>query len=251
MRPTDTPGVPGPVPDGRNGVATPAAASRALVSVLVINAQELFSTSLAEALEHRGFAAQPLTVTDALAIRADTPTAAAGVALLDLDLGLELGPDGHGPPLDGVELVAPLCEAGWTVLVITGITDRFRLAGAIAAGASGVVARSRPFQELLHVMQAVCAGEPVLSEQQRREWLDVHCDHHLHQHQLAARMRRLSPTDREVLRLLARGHRATAVADYFVVSLAVATAHITSILTKLEVTSQVEAVALLLAAEQR
>jgi DNA-binding NarL/FixJ family response regulator len=220
---------------------------KALKPVLVVGAQELFTTSLAVALHHRGFAARPLTVTDAPAIRADTPTAAPGVALLDLDLERDL----HGQPLDGVELVAQLCEAGWTVLVVTSNTDRSRVAGAIAAGASGVVAKSSPFQELLQVVQAACAGQQVLSEPQRREWLELHREHHLHPRQQATRVQQLNARDREVLCLLARGHRATAVAEYFAVSLPVTKTHIRSILTKLRVSSQIEAVGLLQAEEQR
>ena len=58
-------------------------------------------------------------------------------------------------------------------------------------------------------------------------------------------MELLSPREREVLELLAEGHRAVAIAERFVVSLTTVRTQIRSLLAKLEVTSQLEAVALI------
>ena len=62
--------------------------------------------------------------------------------------------------------------------------------------------------------------------------------------ELLAKLERLTQREREVLALLADGQRAQAVADHFVVSLATVRTQIRAVLTKLEVGSQLEAVAL-------
>jgi DNA-binding CsgD family transcriptional regulator len=54
----------------------------------------------------------------------------------------------------------------------------------------------------------------------------------------------LSPREREVLELLTEGMRAAAIAEYFVVSMPTVRTQIRSILAKLDVSSQLEAVAL-------
>lgn len=74
-----------------------------------------------------------------------------------------------------------------------------------------------------------------------------------HQHRLQRqhdqfprRWNQLDVHEQEILRLLADGHRAAAVAEHLEASMAAVRAHIRSILAKLEVDSQVDAVALVL-----
>ena len=62
--------------------------------------------------------------------------------------------------------------------------------------------------------------------------------------EIADKLDRLTQREREVLAELAGGHRAQAVAEHFVVSLATVRTQIRSVLSKLEVGSQLEAVAL-------
>ena len=61
---------------------------------------------------------------------------------------------------------------------------------------------------------------------------------------LSRRLSRLSAREREVLELLAEGMRAAAIAEHFVVSMPTVRTQIRSILAKLDVSSQLEAVAL-------
>jgi DNA-binding NarL/FixJ family response regulator len=60
-----------------------------------------------------------------------------------------------------------------------------------------------------------------------------------------ARLRRLTAREQEILHLLAHGERAAVIAEEASVSLSTVRSQIRSILTKLEVNSQLEAVALL------
>jgi DNA-binding NarL/FixJ family response regulator len=130
------------------------------------------------------------------------------------------------------------------VLVLSGSTDRHRIGAALAAGAIGAVPKAAPFPRLLGAVRAALAGRPVMPEELRRELVEAHEQRVAEGAELAARFARLTPREREVLAQLAAGRRAQAVADAFVVSLATVRTQIRSIFAKLEVTSQIEAVAL-------
>jgi DNA-binding NarL/FixJ family response regulator len=93
-------------------------------------------------------------------------------------------------------------------------------------------------------MRAALAGLPVMSPESRQRLIDSHLVRDAERRQIAEKLERLTRREREVLAELARGHRAQAVADQYVVSLATVRTQIRSVLGKLEVGSQLEAVAL-------
>ena len=78
----------------------------------------------------------------------------------------------------------------------------------------------------------------------RRQLVEGYLARSAERRELLAKLERLTQREREVLALLADGQRAQAVADHFVVSLATVRTQIRAVLTKLEVGSQLEAVAL-------
>jgi DNA-binding NarL/FixJ family response regulator len=207
--------------------------------VVIIDDHELFSTSLTMALRSEGFDARTLTVAcvqDFLGREAG-PT---GLVVLDLDLGQ----DANGDWVNGADLVGGLRALGWKVLVVSCSVDRPGVAAAIAAGAIGSVPKSRSFDVLLQTVVAAASGEPVMTKAEHQGWLESHRHYITKQRELARRMARLSPREREVLELLTEGMRAAAIAEYFVVSMPTVRTHIRSILAKLQVGSQLEAVAL-------
>ncbi len=207
--------------------------------VLVIDDHELFSAALTVALRNEGFDARPLTVAgvqDSLS-RASGPT---GLVVLDIDLGR----DAHGRRINGVDLVAGLRARGWKVLVVSGSVDLPGVAAAIAAGAIGSVPKARSFDELVAAVGAAARGEPLMTRDEHEGWLERHRHYTTKERALARRLARLSPREREVLELLAEGMRAATIAEHFVVSMPTVRTHIRSILTKLEVGSQLEAVAM-------
>jgi DNA-binding NarL/FixJ family response regulator len=118
------------------------------------------------------------------------------------------------------------------------------VAAAIAAGAVGSVPKSKPFETLLQTVLTAAVGEPVMTEAERQKWLMCHYSHVAQERDLTQRLGRLSPREREVLELLAQGHRAAEIAQHFVVSMPTVRTQIRAILTKLQVNSQLEAVAL-------
>lgn len=215
--------------------------------IMIIDGHELFGTTLRMALASKDIEARQLdTIGGVPAIldqvdmdRADAP--APGLVLLDL----HLGHTGDGRRIDGVELIAPLRERGFTVLVITNSDDVPRIAAAVSAGAMGVVSKSGSFEILLSSIAAAAAGKDVMPAPARHDLLAFHSDYQARQRRVSQRLERLSPREREVLDLLGRGYRTTGIAERFVVSRNTVRAQIRAILAKLDVNSQLEAAAVL------
>ena len=208
--------------------------------VVVIDDHELFSTALTMALRGQGLEADTVPVGD-LERLLDGPPAPAGVVVLDLDLGR----DDHGIYRHGADFVGRLRALNWSVLVVSGSVDQPGVAAAIAGGAIGSVPKSSSFEVLLRTIVTAARGEPVMTEVEHREWVDRHRDYLARERELSRRLARLSRREREVLELLAEGLRAAAIAERLFVSMPTVRTQIRSILTKLEVGSQLEAVALL------
>jgi two-component system, NarL family, nitrate/nitrite response regulator NarL len=209
--------------------------------VLVVDDHELFGSSLVLALESRGLAGHLCASMSLPDILSSADSLRRSLVLLDLDLGL----DADGKRIDELALVAGFRRRGWATLVVSGATDERRVAAAIAAGAAGFVPKTAGLADLVDAVCRVIAGRPALTERERRHWLAV--DRHSREsvkHDLVC-VHRLTAREREVLECLAAGARATAIAEQFVVSLSTVRSQIRSILTKLDVNSQLEAVALL------
>ena len=208
--------------------------------VRIVDDHELFSTSLAIALRSEGFDAQTIIV-GSLKDFVARPTTSPGLIALDLCLGQ----DTNDQNIEGADLIECARTRGWMVLIVSGTDDIHRIAAAIAAGAIGYVPKSLSFDELCNTITLAAQGAPVMTTAERHKWIESHRKHLVQERELTRRLTRLSPRESEVLELLAEGMRATAIAKHFVVSIPTVRAHIRSILTKLDVSCQLEAAALL------
>ncbi|SKA11478.1 two component transcriptional regulator, LuxR family [Marinactinospora thermotolerans DSM 45154] len=227
-----------PVPDPGSGGAArnTVSASR----VLIVDDHELLSTTMELALRAQGITAFRPRSLDPDSVRAAAADGPAGLLLLDLDLGS--GAD--GVPVDGMLMAEDLRAEGWIVLILTGTTEKTRIAAAIAAGAVGWISKSAPFPDLVRMIVDAVAGRPVISAQEREHLLDIHRRARTHRRTGRELLGRLTAREREVLNELVAGRRAAVIARDSVVSIATVRSQIRSILTKLEVSSQLEAVAL-------
>ncbi|OXM62666.1 response regulator [Amycolatopsis vastitatis] len=203
--------------------------------VVVIDDHPLVSTALVVALRAERIDAARIPVTDRAAILAAVGAHPPGLALLDLDLG----------DTSGLELIGPLRDGGWAVLVVTACQDRRPIAAAVSRGAIGWVGKREPFERLVAVVADAAAGREVLAPAIRDELVRLHQSAHLRHEQLRRGLARLSARERLVLTRLAAGHAAADVAAEFAVSLTTVRAQIRSILAKLDVRSQLAAVAVL------
>lgn len=208
--------------------------------VLVIADHELFSSTLCIALRGEGLDARTLPIVNVPDLRNRPADRPAGLVVLDLDLGGDEG----GSHVTGVDLVKALQALRWRVLVVSGSADRPTIAAATAAGAIGAVPKSRSFETLLQII-VDAAQDTAASEREQRRRLVPRDRCEPEERALSWRFNQLTRREREVLELLAAGSRAAAIAEQFAVSTPTVRTQIRSALAKLEVGSQVEAVALL------
>ncbi len=209
-------------------------------SVLIVDDHELVGTSLLLNLRSEGIDAHLACRGGAEATLAAAARLRPGLVLLDLDLGR----DAKGRPLDGARLVAPLVAAGWRVLILSGSEDQVHIGSALDAGALAWVPKNAPLPALLAAVRAAQEGRPAMPAERRDRLVALARQRGAERAEIATKLASLSQREREVLALLAQGRRAQAVADHFVVSLATVRTQIRAVLAKLEVSSQLEAVAL-------
>jgi DNA-binding NarL/FixJ family response regulator len=210
-------------------------------NVLIVDDHDLVAMSLALALRAQGLPAHRHAARSRDGILTAAAALAPGVVLLDLDLGR--GPD--GAVLDGATLVDRFCRTGWRVIVLSATTDETRIGHALAAGALACVPKTAPLSGLLTAIRGATHGVAVMHPERRRHLI---AQYHLQQEQALAverRLGRLSERERAVLDHLAKGHRAQSISEEFGVSLATVRSQIRAVLQKLDVSGQLEAVALL------
>lgn len=204
--------------------------------LLIVEDHDLLAQSLELALRADGFAVErvpdPGNVDVVAAVREHKPD----VVLLDLDIGGAMG--------SSLPLIPALREEGVRIVMLTGITDRVRLAECVEAGAMGIVGKHEPIERLLDgVREAVELGS-LLSPAQRDDLLaELRRQRAADRERLAA-FQRLTPREQEVLAGLMDGEGAEVLARRFVVSLATVRSQIRAVLTKLGVNSQLAAVSL-------
>ena len=208
---------------------------RSTLHVLIVDDHQLIAQSCAIALQLRGVHAEVADLDDPERlleqVRRDVPD----LVLLDLELGGAIG--------DGESLVPQIVAAGSRVLVLSASTDQHRFATAVERGAVGMLVKSVPFDLLLTTILDAARGGQVLAPGDRRALLTE-----LHQDRAATRAR-LAPfelltcREQQVLGDLADGRCVATIAAACCVSEATVRSQVRSILAKLEVRSQLEAVA--------
>jgi DNA-binding NarL/FixJ family response regulator len=155
-----------------------------------------------------------------------------GVALVNLDVP------------DGTERVSHATRAGWPVLVVGSPNDPERTAAAVAAGAAAQVSRRAPLGTLVDKVSELAAGRSAMPEDERTIWMsmnravlrEVDDGHRL--------LDLLTDREFEVLQRMERGQRAAEISAEVMVAMSTVRSHIRSVLMKLEVNSQQQAVEL-------
>lgn len=209
--------------------------------VLLVDDHALLAQALAWALRGHGHTVDVLEVRGRSLAELLESATAAGVVVLDLDLGA--GPD--GVRRDGASLLPALRERGVPVVVSTGSADLARWGQCLAAGAAAVLHKGDPLEQLVAVVDAVVAGRAPAPPPWRQAALSAWRRRNAQAEELLTPLRRLTPRENEVLRQLADGVAAGEIAAASVVSEATVRAQIRSILAKLGVSSQLQAAAVL------
>jgi len=192
------------------------------------------SMSLVEVLRAEHIGAAALFAGTVEALLAQLATALPDVVLLDLDLG---------PLGDGLELVAPIAQMGAEVVILTGSRDAIRHAACLEAGAAGIVSKDVDLDELLDAVGKAARGEPLVTAERRASALSTLRRWRAHRDRQLALFRSLTPREVEILASMRLGMSVAVMAEEFDVAPTTIRSHIRSVLVKLGVTSQLEAVA--------
>jgi DNA-binding NarL/FixJ family response regulator len=203
--------------------------------LLLVDDHRLIVETLQVSLAQTGFAVSVSPCGSFEEILAEAAAVRPTLVVLDLDL------QGSGY---GYDLIAPLRALGAQVLVLTGTVDRIELARCLEAGALGIASKANGFGSVLEQIRRAADGESVTPITERTQLLADLAAHRRAEDKRKAPFEALSARERDVLRRIVEGQQAAAIAEASYVSLATIRTQIRSILTKLEVTSQVAAVAL-------
>jgi DNA-binding NarL/FixJ family response regulator len=149
------------------------------------------------------------------------------------------------PRLDGIAATRELLAVapGARVLILTTFEQDDYVFGALRAGASGfLLKRARP-EELIAAVHAVAAGDSLLSPSVTRTVIErLAATDAGRDAPDAAAIAELTPREREVLELLARGLSNAEIAAALVIEESTAKTHVKRVLTKLRLRDRVQAV---------
>jgi DNA-binding NarL/FixJ family response regulator len=206
-----------------------------MISVLICDDQALVRVGLRKILE-----AEPeLTVAGEAADGEDGVTEARrlrpDVVLMDIRM----------PILDGIEATRRIVRArpATRVLILTTFGLDEYVYEALRAGASGFMLKDAPPEEIVAAVRIVAAGEALLAPAVTRAVIE----------EFARReppsvppqppaLTELTPREREVLELLARGRSNAEICEHLVVSEATTKTHVARILQKLDLRDRIQAV---------
>jgi DNA-binding NarL/FixJ family response regulator len=204
------------------------------VHVLLVEDHASIREALASSFEGEGFevVGQAGSMAQARGILKDTEHPI-DVSLIDLGL-----PDGYG-----ADLIKELREAHpqAQTLVLSASLDRTNVALAVERGAAGVLSKTAHLEEIVQAVRRLRAGQTLMPLEEVVELLRYSSTRREEEHEARQAIERLTPREIEVLQALAEGLDSEGIAERLNIALRTERNHMASILKKLEVHSQLQA----------
>ncbi|MDG4858703.1 response regulator transcription factor [Streptomyces sp. T-3] len=148
------------------------------------------------------------------------------------------------PSIDGLTATARLRtrENAPEVVVLTTFHADEQVLRALRAGAAGFVLKDTPPAQIVDAVRRVAAGDPVLSPTVTRQLMSHAAGAEPDTRQVAARttMDALNPRERDVAVAVGRGLANAEIASELYMSVATVKAHVSRILTKLDLNNRVQ-----------
>jgi PAS domain S-box-containing protein len=203
------------------------------VRVLLVEDHAAVREAISSAFEQeRGFevVGQAESLAEARRLLADGPV---DVAIVDLGL-----PDGNGE-----DLIKELGESNQQTqaLVLSASRDHAQIARAVEAGAAGVLGKTTHLDEVVESVRRLRAGETLIPLEEVVELLRFAGTKREEEYEARQAIARLSTREMEVLQLLAQGLDSEGIAEQLHISLRTERNHMASVLRKLGVHSQLQA----------
>lgn len=206
--------------------------------VVVVEDHALFADALDLALTTAGYAVRcEVTGPDddsARAVLAAIIRHRPRVVLLDLNLGSRI---------DGGQLIRPLARHGIAVVVLTASSDRGRWGECLEAGARTVLSKELYLREVVSTIRRIDHGQAVLGREERESLVRLAHNQEHAVGETKVRLDRLTNREAEILAHLMRGRTVHDIAQLGVVADATVRTQVKAVLAKLEVSSQLAAVA--------
>jgi DNA-binding NarL/FixJ family response regulator len=148
------------------------------------------------------------------------------------------------PDLDGISATREVLAVSpdLKVAILTTFEQDDYIFGALNAGASGFLLKRTKPEELIAAIHALAAGDSLLSPSVTRRVIERMTEHPVADPAAEERLERLTPREREVLELIARGLTNGEIAAAFVIEESTVKTHVKRILMKLRVRDRVQAV---------
>ena len=206
--------------------------------ILVVDAHELIASSLTLALKYAGF--QPVATAHPDNVALDGSGGCPGAAAGDIVLiGLLYG-DGRTT----LPLISPLSKRGCRVVVMTSDQGLSLIGDCLLRGAETVIDKAMSFDRLAEMLRRLLSGGRAMTEDERAALL-AHVDlHDGAERALRQPFEALTHREAEVFIALIAGETPKAIAHAHSISINTVRGHIQRILTKLDVRSQREALAM-------
>jgi DNA-binding NarL/FixJ family response regulator len=150
------------------------------------------------------------------------------------------------PALDGIAATREIAAAAppARILMLTTFEDDDYVFGALSAGASGFLLKRTQPEQLIAAIHSIAAGDSLLSPSVTRTVIDRMVRQPQPDATAGRRLRELTPRERDVLELIARGLSNAEIAATLIVEESTVKTHVKRILAKLGLRDRVQAVIL-------
>ena len=206
--------------------------------MLIVDAHDLVASALAAALRHAGFGR--VATADPGELQADLQGLPDRVQAGDIVLvGLLYG-DGRTT----LPLICPLVHEGCRVMVMASEQGTSLIGECLHMGAEAVLDKRMSFERLVDVLRRLTAGGVAMTEDERAALLEIVERHQASEDALHQPFRSLTEREAEVFAALVSGTAPKEIAHRSGITVSTVRGHIQRVLTKLDVSSQREALAM-------